>query len=144
MHAMNNNQRAAKAMNKSCGTPLVPFAMLYPFIEPQLDKDRAMQLRGLYAGFRNRRISKVEFVRRVRTIVGDHMIKMAVYKFQTTRADKKLNRAHILKSNQQAPNAMNRPSRKKVPFAMLYPVLEPRLDKDSAMQLLGQYARFMV
>ncbi|PWA58778.1 Histone-fold [Artemisia annua] len=88
MHAMNNNyQRAAKAMNKSCGTPLVPFAMLYPFIEPQLDKDRAMQLRGLYAGFRNRRISKVEFVRRVRTIVGDHMIKMAVYKFQTTRAD---------------------------------------------------------
>ncbi|PWA58779.1 Histone-fold [Artemisia annua] len=58
--------------------------------------------------------------------------------------DKKLNRAHILKSNQQAPNAKNRPSRKKVPFAMLYPVLEPQLDKDSAMQLLGQYARFMV
>lgn len=62
MHVMNNNnQRAAKAMNKSYGKPLVPFAMLYPIIEPQLDKDRAMQLRGLYAGLRVWFILAIEF-----------------------------------------------------------------------------------
>ena len=58
--------------------------------------------------------------------------------------DPSQNIGNQLKSNQQAPNAMNRPSHKKVPFALLYPVLEPQLDKDSAMQLLGEYARFMV
>lgn len=44
----------------------------------------------------------------------------------------------------QAANAMNRPSGKQVPFALLLPVIEPQLDKDRAMQLQGLYVRLRV
>ncbi|KAJ0913533.1 putative transcription factor Hap3/NF-YB family [Helianthus annuus] len=60
----------------------VPFALLLPVIEPQLDKDRAMQLQGLYVRLRTNSINKEEFVRHMRSLVGDHMLKMAVYKLQ--------------------------------------------------------------
>lgn len=73
--------QAANAMNRSSGKQ-VPFALLLPVIEPQLDKDRAMQLQGLYARLRNNNINKEEFVRHMRNLVGDHMLKMAVYKLQ--------------------------------------------------------------
>nr|XP_043616687.1 transcription initiation factor TFIID subunit 4b-like isoform X2 [Erigeron canadensis] len=74
-------QAATNAMNRSSGKQ-VPFALLLPVIEPQLDKDKAMQLQGLYARLRNNNINKDEFVRHMRSLVGDHMLKMAVYKLQ--------------------------------------------------------------
>ncbi|XP_076915181.1 transcription initiation factor TFIID subunit 4b-like isoform X1 [Bidens hawaiensis] len=73
-----SNQQAA---NKPAGKQ-VPFALLLPVIEPQLDKDRAMQLQGLYVRLRSNNINKEEFVRHMRSLVGDHMLKMAVYKLQ--------------------------------------------------------------
>ncbi|KAJ8541179.1 hypothetical protein K7X08_001995 [Anisodus acutangulus] len=61
----------------------VPFAMLFPHIQPQLDKDRAMQLQTLYLKLKKNEISKEGFVRHMRSIIGDQMLKMAVYKFQS-------------------------------------------------------------
>nr|XP_009793398.1 PREDICTED: transcription initiation factor TFIID subunit 4b-like isoform X3 [Nicotiana sylvestris]XP_016491721.1 PREDICTED: transcription initiation factor TFIID subunit 4b-like isoform X3 [Nicotiana tabacum] len=62
----------------------VPFAMLFPHIQPQLDKDRAMQLQTLYVKLKvKNEISKEGFVRHMRSIIGDQMLKMAVYKFQS-------------------------------------------------------------
>ncbi|XP_057802224.1 transcription initiation factor TFIID subunit 4b-like isoform X2 [Salvia miltiorrhiza] len=61
----------------------VPFGMLLPIIQPQLDKDRAMQLHTLYFKLKRNEISKDGFVRHMRSIVGDQMLKMAVYKLQT-------------------------------------------------------------
>ncbi|CAH1422003.1 unnamed protein product [Lactuca virosa] len=90
MHRIGNQQQqqamaatgqAANAMNRPSGKQ-VPFALLLPVIEPQLDKDRAMQLQGLYVRLRNNNINKEEFVRHMRSLVGDHMLKMAVYKLQ--------------------------------------------------------------
>ncbi|KAJ9541551.1 hypothetical protein OSB04_028057 [Centaurea solstitialis] len=85
MHRMGNQAmatgQAANAMNRPAGKQ-VPFALLLPVIEPQLDKDRAMQLQGLYIRLRNNNINKEEFVRHMRSLVGDHMLKMAVYKLQ--------------------------------------------------------------
>ncbi|GKE76587.1 transcription initiation factor TFIID subunit 4b, partial [Tanacetum coccineum] len=53
MHKASNNQQAAaatteKAANRPAGKQL-PFAMLLPVLEPQLEKGRAMQLQTLYA-----------------------------------------------------------------------------------------------
>ncbi|XP_042005368.1 transcription initiation factor TFIID subunit 4b-like isoform X3 [Salvia splendens] len=64
----------------------VPFGMLLPIIQPQLDKDRAMQLHTLYFNLKKNEISKDGFVRHMRSIVGDQMLKMAVYKLQTQAA----------------------------------------------------------
>ncbi|CAN4122581.1 unnamed protein product [Withania somnifera] len=61
----------------------VPFAMLFPHIQPQLDKDRAMQLNTIYLKLKKNEISKESFVRHMRSIIGDQMLKMAVYKFQS-------------------------------------------------------------
>ncbi|KAL4558938.1 hypothetical protein LXL04_037143 [Taraxacum kok-saghyz] len=83
MHRMGNNQQpmpttgqSANALNRPSGKQ-VPFALLLPVIEPQLDNDRAIQLQGLYVRLRNNNINKEEFVRHMRSLVGDHMLKMA-------------------------------------------------------------------
>lgn len=56
MKRMGNQQtmpagQPANAPNRTAGKQ-VPFALLLPVIEPQLDKDRAMQLQGLYVRLR--------------------------------------------------------------------------------------------
>ncbi|PWA58782.1 Histone-fold [Artemisia annua] len=81
MHRVSSNQQAAQAANRPAGKQ-VPFAMLLPVIEPQLDRDRAAQLQTLYARLRSNSINKEEFVRHMRTLVGDHMLKMAVFRLQ--------------------------------------------------------------
>ncbi|CAI9263344.1 unnamed protein product [Lactuca saligna] len=66
--AMSATGQAANAMNRPSGKQ-VPFALLFPVIEPQLDKDRAMQLQGLYVRLRNNNINKEEFIRHMRSLV---------------------------------------------------------------------------
>ncbi|GLT74383.1 hypothetical protein SLA2020_461860 [Shorea laevis] len=56
----------------------VPFAMLLPALLPQLDPDRAMQLRTLYGKLKKNEIAKEGFVRHMRDIVGDKVLKFAV------------------------------------------------------------------
>ncbi|KAL7175597.1 hypothetical protein ACSBR2_029236 [Camellia fascicularis] len=84
-----NNQQAMtteQAMNPLNRGKQVPFAMLLPVLQPQLDKDRAMQLHTLYYKLKKNEISKEGFVRHMRGIVGDQMLKMAVYKLQSQAA----------------------------------------------------------
>ncbi|CAH9053820.1 unnamed protein product [Cuscuta europaea] len=64
----------------------VPFAMLFPYIQPLLDKDRGMQLQTLYIKLKRNEISKEGFVKHMRSLIGDQMLKMAVYKFQSQAA----------------------------------------------------------
>ncbi|XWS14779.1 hypothetical protein CRYUN_Cryun35bG0037700 [Craigia yunnanensis] len=60
----------------------VPFAVLLPTLLPQLDKDRAMQLHTLYSKLKKNEIAKDGFVRHMRDIVGDQMLRLAVNKLQ--------------------------------------------------------------
>ncbi|XP_022717986.1 transcription initiation factor TFIID subunit 4b-like isoform X2 [Durio zibethinus] len=60
----------------------VPFAVLLPTLLPQLDKDRAMQLHTLYGKLKKNEIAKDGFVRHMRDIVGDQMLRLAVNKLQ--------------------------------------------------------------
>ncbi|KAJ0669517.1 putative transcription initiation factor TFIID component TAF4, RST domain-containing protein [Helianthus annuus] len=83
---MGNQQAMAtgqppNAMRQPAGKQ-VPFPLLLPVLEPQLDKDQARQLQGQYVRLRSNVINKEEFVRHMRSIVGDRMLKMAVYKLQ--------------------------------------------------------------
>uniref|UniRef100_A0A5B7ACW2 Putative TBP-associated factor 4 isoform 1 n=1 Tax=Davidia involucrata TaxID=16924 RepID=A0A5B7ACW2_DAVIN len=76
-------EQAINPMNRG---KQVPFALLLPVIQPQLDKDRAMQLQTIYLKLKQNEISKDGFVRHMRSIVGDQMLKMAVYKLQAQAA----------------------------------------------------------
>lgn len=60
----------------------IPFGSLLPIILPELDKDRSMQLQTLYGKLRRNEIPKEAFVRLMRSIVGDQMLRLAVVKMQ--------------------------------------------------------------
>ncbi|KAA8528474.1 hypothetical protein F0562_035829 [Nyssa sinensis] len=73
----------AQAINPMNRGKQVPLALLLPVLQPQLDKDRAMQLQTLYLKVKQNEISKDGFLQHMRSLVGDQMLKMAVFKLQT-------------------------------------------------------------
>ncbi|KAL5777622.1 hypothetical protein ACOSP7_010548 [Xanthoceras sorbifolium] len=73
-------EQASNAINRG---KQVPFALLLPALTPHLDKDRAMQLHTLYAKLKKNEIVKDVFVRHMRDIVGDQMLRLAVNKMQS-------------------------------------------------------------
>ncbi|WCJ40688.1 TBP-associated factor 4 [Euphorbia peplus] len=60
----------------------IPFMLLLPALKPHLDKDREMQLQTLFNKLRKNEIAKEQFVRLMRNIVGDQVIRLAVAQLQ--------------------------------------------------------------
>ncbi|KAL9687904.1 hypothetical protein QQ045_032313 [Rhodiola kirilowii] len=58
----------------------VPFALLLPLITPQLDKESATGLNSLYVKLKKNEIPKIAFIRLMRCIVDDQMLKTAFSK----------------------------------------------------------------
>ncbi|XP_050235742.1 transcription initiation factor TFIID subunit 4b [Mercurialis annua] len=61
----------------------IPFALLLPALKPHLDKDREMQLQTLFNKLRKNDIVKDQFVRLMRSIVGDQVLRLAVAQLQS-------------------------------------------------------------
>ncbi|KAJ0025832.1 hypothetical protein Pint_08666 [Pistacia integerrima] len=78
-------EQASNPMNRG---KQVPFALLLPALIPHLDKDRAMQLHTLYGKLKKNEILKDIFVRHMRDIVGDQMLRLAVSKMQSQMGTK--------------------------------------------------------
>ncbi|KAI3953232.1 hypothetical protein MKX01_042227 [Papaver californicum] len=74
---------AEQANNAQSRNKQVPFGLLLPTIMPHLEKDKAWQLNTLFTKLRNNEINKDGFVRHMRSIVGDKMLRMAVHAVQT-------------------------------------------------------------
>ncbi|MED6113208.1 hypothetical protein PIB30_068734 [Stylosanthes scabra] len=87
LQQMSNQQATVKvAANLSMpSASKVPFGMLLPILLPQLAKDRAMQLQTLFSKLKKDEIEKENFVRLMKGIVGDQMLRMALSKVQTQR-----------------------------------------------------------
>ncbi|RZC66383.1 hypothetical protein C5167_010077 [Papaver somniferum] len=73
---------AEQANNEQSRNRPVPFGLLIPMIMPHLEKDKAQQLDSLYTKLRNNEINKDGFVRHMRSIVGDKMLRMAFHAAQ--------------------------------------------------------------
>ncbi|KAJ3697904.1 hypothetical protein LUZ61_001609 [Rhynchospora tenuis] len=78
------NQQAqgvpASATKKTTkGQPTIPFQMLMPILRPHLDKDRDMQLQQVFTKLRSNEVSKEDFLRVIRNIVGDQMLRQAAH-----------------------------------------------------------------
>ncbi|KAI7726299.1 hypothetical protein M8C21_014355, partial [Ambrosia artemisiifolia] len=58
------------------------YQLLISVIEPQLDKERAMQLQGLYVQLKSNNINREEFDWRMQSLVGNQMLQMAVYEIR--------------------------------------------------------------
>ncbi|KAG1342058.1 transcription initiation factor TFIID subunit 4b [Cocos nucifera] len=74
--------QANNAMRKMKVNSSIPFHMLIPILRPHLDKDRSMQLMAIFAKLRTNEVSKEDFLRVIRNIVGDQMLRQAAHKVQ--------------------------------------------------------------
>ncbi|KAM1033792.1 hypothetical protein FF1_037244 [Malus domestica] len=97
-------EQPSNPMNRS---KQVPFGLLLPVLLPQLDKDRAMQLNTLFGKLKNNEISKDAFVRHIRSVVGDQMLKLAVMKVQSQPGPKHqlLPQASVQQQSPKMPSA---------------------------------------
>ncbi|KAL2574749.1 hypothetical protein AAZV13_17G205800 [Glycine max] len=86
LQQMSNQQATVSEQPSSQGnrstSKQVPFGMLLPILLPQLAKDRAMQLQTLFAKLKKEEIPKDSFVRLMKGIVGDQMLRLALAKVQ--------------------------------------------------------------
>ncbi|KAK2445693.1 hypothetical protein P8452_23288 [Trifolium repens] len=73
------NEQPSSQVNRS---KQVPFGLLLPILIPQLAKDRAMQLQTLFNKLKRDEIPKDNFVRLMKGIVGDQMLRIALTKVQ--------------------------------------------------------------
>ncbi|RDX85373.1 Transcription initiation factor TFIID subunit 4b, partial [Mucuna pruriens] len=84
LQQMSNQQATVSEQPSSQGnrSKQVPFGLLLPILIPQLAKDRAMQLQTLFAKLKKDEIPKDSFVRLMKGIVGDQMLRLALAKVQ--------------------------------------------------------------
>ncbi|CAL9160144.1 unnamed protein product [Musa hybrid cultivar] len=97
------SNQANMAMRRTKAASSIPFHLLIPILRPHLDKDRSMQLQAIFAKLRvghlllyllasifywilynerNNEVSKEDFLRVIRNIVGDQMLRQAAQKVQ--------------------------------------------------------------
>ncbi|KAM3226195.1 hypothetical protein ACQJBY_058710 [Aegilops geniculata] len=60
--------------------PSIPFNMLIPILQAHLDRDKDTQLQSVWAKLRRNEVHKDDFLRVIRNIVGDQMLKQAAHK----------------------------------------------------------------
>ncbi|GAB2250369.1 hypothetical protein Droror1_Dr00013728 [Drosera rotundifolia] len=83
----------------------IPFGSLLPLILPELDDERSMQLQALYNKLRKSEVDKDTFVRSMKSLVGDQMLKLAVVKIHA----KSTRMVHAGPSPLQSQSAIHQP-----------------------------------
>ncbi|VAI05727.1 unnamed protein product [Triticum turgidum subsp. durum] len=71
--------------------PVVTFHMLIPILRRYLDKDRDIQVQSIFAKLRKNEVSKEHFLKVIRTIVGDKLLKQAASQYQMQAAQAQRN-----------------------------------------------------
>ncbi|XP_024017042.1 transcription initiation factor TFIID subunit 4b [Morus notabilis] len=84
LQKMSNQQAtvAEQASNPPTRSKQVPFGLLLPVLMNQLDKDKGMQLQELFGKLKKEEISKESFVRLIRSVVGEQVLRLAVMTVQ--------------------------------------------------------------
>ncbi|CAN6284263.1 unnamed protein product [Urochloa humidicola] len=62
--------------------PVVTFHMLVPILRRYIDKDKDMQVQSIFAKLRKNEVSKEHFLKVVRSIVGDKVLKLSLSEYQ--------------------------------------------------------------
>uniref|UniRef100_A0A0E0KFG1 RST domain-containing protein n=1 Tax=Oryza punctata TaxID=4537 RepID=A0A0E0KFG1_ORYPU len=78
-----NQTKSAPTVGKP---PVVTFHMLIPILRRHLDKDKDMQVQSIFTKLRKNEVSKEHFLKVVRTIVGDKLLKQAAAQYQAQAA----------------------------------------------------------
>ncbi|XP_020405551.1 transcription initiation factor TFIID subunit 4b isoform X2 [Zea mays] len=73
-------QQASSGTQDTKKGPSIPFNMLIPILQAHLDRDKDMQLQTVWAKLRRNEVNKDDFLRVIRNIVGDQMLKQAAHK----------------------------------------------------------------
>ncbi|OMO64406.1 Transcription initiation factor TFIID component TAF4 [Corchorus capsularis] len=85
---MKNSQMNAIPLSESQGSEPqkmddIPFSRLMPILLPRVDKDKAMQLRNLYAKTKEKVITNKELVKHMKDMVGKAMLESAVMEMRS-------------------------------------------------------------
>ncbi|TVU50184.1 hypothetical protein EJB05_01546 [Eragrostis curvula] len=92
--------------------PSIPFNLLIPILQAHLDRDKDMQLQTVWAKLRRNEVHKDDFLRVIRNIVGDQMLKQAAHKvFMQMQAQEKRNN----QANQSQHSLFSQASAQQVP-----------------------------
>ncbi|XP_062202121.1 transcription initiation factor TFIID subunit 4b-like isoform X2 [Phragmites australis] len=75
-----SGQQAPSGAQDTRKGPSIPFNMLIPILQAHLDRDKDMQLQTVWAKLRRNEVHKDDFLRVIRNIVGDQMLKQAAHK----------------------------------------------------------------
>ncbi|XP_031502515.1 transcription initiation factor TFIID subunit 4b isoform X2 [Nymphaea colorata] len=104
LHPVSTQQSSAVAQSSNPKQPskpgTIPFALLLPVLTPHLDKDRTMQLQTLFVRLRKNEVSKEDFLRVAKDIVGDQMLRKAVELMQEKHMQ--------LRNSQKTPRGQSR------------------------------------
>ncbi|EYU25503.1 hypothetical protein MIMGU_mgv1a022216mg, partial [Erythranthe guttata] len=73
----------------------ISFHMLLRIIQPQINKDKSVQVRGLALRLEKHEISRDVFLHSLRSIVGEHLLNSALYKELVDLTNEKHNKAEI-------------------------------------------------
>ncbi|OEL34806.1 Transcription initiation factor TFIID subunit 4b, partial [Dichanthelium oligosanthes] len=73
-------QQAPSGAQDTRKGPSIPFNMLIPILQAHLDRDKDMQVQTVWAKLRRNEVHKDDFLRVIRNIVGDQMLKQAAHK----------------------------------------------------------------
>ncbi|KAL5209123.1 hypothetical protein ABZP36_004746 [Zizania latifolia] len=71
--------------------PVVTFHMLIPILRHHLDKDKDMQVQSIFTKLRKNEVTKDHFLKVVRNIVGDKLLKLAASQYQMQAAQAQRN-----------------------------------------------------
>ncbi|KAI4332130.1 hypothetical protein L6164_017064 [Bauhinia variegata] len=83
LQQMSNQQATVTEQSQTNRGKQVPFGLLLPILLPQLAKDRAMQLQTLFTRLKKNEIAKDDFIRLMKGIVGEPMLRLALTKVQS-------------------------------------------------------------
>ncbi|CAN0840743.1 Transcription initiation factor TFIID subunit 4b [Linum grandiflorum] len=93
------------AVNPNNQGKQIPFVMLLPTLKPHLDKGKEMQLQDIFNKLKKNEIPKDQFVRLLKHIVGDQVLKLAVSQWQSQHS----------KNSQLQSQALARPQNARIP-----------------------------
>ncbi|KAK1323452.1 hypothetical protein QJS10_CPA02g00312 [Acorus calamus] len=83
LQQLNETAGAEHAMRRAKPGSGIPFQRMMPVLLSNLDKDRTMQLHQIFAKLKNNEVTKDDFLRVIRNIVGETMLRQAVQKVQS-------------------------------------------------------------
>ncbi|XP_045828781.1 uncharacterized protein LOC123920546 isoform X2 [Trifolium pratense] len=115
--------------------PVVPFDQMFPFLFPEIHKDKANEIQALFEKYKRGEIPKYDFVSFMKGIVGEE-------KLRSVEAKLKQQKTNLLVPVNEQPRVQIDSSERVLPFDQLFPFLISHIDPDKAIGLQTLFDKY--